>query len=36
MEEDMEDEGKNQGYNENHICNISNFSQIHRQAERIK
>ena len=27
---------KNQGYNENHICNISNFSKIHHQAERKK
>ena len=27
---------KNQGYNENHICNISNFLKIHHQAERKK
>ena len=25
---------KNKGYNENHVCNISNFSKIHHQAER--
>ena len=30
------DKCKNQGYNENHICNISNFSKIHHQAERKK
>ena len=28
------DKCKNQGYNENHFCNISNFSKIHHQAER--
>ena len=33
-EAEFNDKCKNQGYNENHVCNISNFSQIHHQAER--
>ena len=33
-EAEFNDKCKNQGYNENHICNISNFSKIHYQAER--
>ena len=34
---EFNDKCKNQGYNENHICNISNFSKIiHHQAERKK
>ena len=35
-EAEFNDKCKNQGYNENHICNISNFSKIHHQAERKK
>ena len=34
-EAEFNDKCKNQGYNENHICNISNFSKIHHQAERL-
>ena len=34
-EAEFNDKGKNQGYNEKHVCALfRTFSQIHRQAER--
>ena len=34
VEAEFDNNGKNQGYNKNHICNISNFSKLPKNLKK--